>query len=204
MMEETLKSWLKRLKWHESTVSMFLGALVVIVAGILLYNFFSAPVSEEIGEISEEAVEEYTLELTEEEGKFIPQGLPIEHVISRGEHLWKISEKYYGNGYNWVDIAQANDLANPGLIFSGQKLTIPKVELRVAPQISVGKPSTQVAGAITHDSYSVAKGDTLWSIAVRAYQDGYQWPKIYQANRGTIDNPDLIEVGMQLTLPREL
>lgn len=200
-MEETLKLWLKRLRWHESTISMLLGALVVIVVGILLYNFFNVTGEEIIEDIALGTGEEYSLELKEEEGEFIPEGLPVEHVVSQGDHLWNISEKYYGNGYNWVDIAEANSLANPGQIFSGQKLSIPKVGLRVTSKIDT-IATTDATAAIFGDSYTVTKGDTLWGIATSAYQDGYQWPKIYQANKEMIVDPNIIEVGTHLTLPR--
>jgi nucleoid-associated protein YgaU len=46
-------------------------------------------------------------------------------------------------------------------------------------------------------------GDSLWSIAQRFYGDGNQWDAIYQANRGLIgDNPDNIQDGWNLTIPR--
>ncbi|MBU1100524.1 MAG: LysM peptidoglycan-binding domain-containing protein [Bacteroidetes bacterium] len=42
--------------------------------------------------------------------------------------------------------------------------------------------------------YTVVKGDCLWYIAKRDahYGNGFAWPKIYQANRDQIKNPDLI------------
>ncbi len=204
-MEKTLKSWLKQLKLHESTISMVLGALVVVVVGSLLYNYFTGIGEDSTGEISDEAaVQEYTLELTEEEeGKIVPQGLPISHTVSKGEHLWSISEKYYGNGYNWVDIAEVNGLNNPGMIETGQQLRIPKVELRVPPTKEMLAQQPESDDAIGGSQYTVVKGDTLWNIAVQAYRDGYQWPKIYQANNSTIEDPNVIEVGMQLAIPRE-
>ncbi len=197
-MEKTLKQWLKRIKLNESTISMFLGFVVVVVAGILVYNYFSKLGIPET-ETAQEAAKEYKLELVEEKGEMVPQGLPVEHIVSKGEHLWDISEKYYGNGYNWVDIAKANNLKNPGLIVSGEKLAIPRVELRVLPKSEIN-PET-IPESITSDSYTIVKGDCLWKIAVRAYQDGYAWPKIYQANRDVIKNPSLVEPGWVVTIP---
>lgn len=42
--------------------------------------------------------------------------------------------------------------------------------------------------------YTVVKGDCLWFIARRKeyYGNGFAWPKIYNANRDQIKNPDLI------------
>ncbi len=42
--------------------------------------------------------------------------------------------------------------------------------------------------------YTVVKGDCLWNIAKKKehYGNPFAWPKIYQANRDQIKNPDLI------------
>lgn len=42
--------------------------------------------------------------------------------------------------------------------------------------------------------YTVVKGDCLWNIAKKEehYDNPFAWPKIYQANRDQIKNPDLI------------
>jgi len=48
--------------------------------------------------------------------------------------------------------------------------------------------------APTEANYTVVKGDCLWRIAKKKefYGNGFAWPKIYQANRDQIKNPDLI------------
>ncbi|OGY18411.1 MAG: hypothetical protein A2900_03915 [Candidatus Chisholmbacteria bacterium RIFCSPLOWO2_01_FULL_50_28] len=198
-MEDVLKTWLKRLKLNESTISMFLGVLVVAVAGILVYNYFSR-VEKPEEKASQETPEQYQLEVVEEEGKMVPQGLPVEHIVSPLEHLWGISEKYYGTGYNWVDIAKANNLSDPGLIYPEQKLTIPRSEVKVISK-SASTLSTSLE-PITSDSYTVVRGDSLWKIAVRAYQDGYAWPKIFAENKNLIKDPGLIEADWELKIPR--
>lgn len=50
-------------------------------------------------------------------------------------------------------------------------------------------------------TYTVKKGDSLSKIAKRVYGDAKQWPKIHEANRDIIDNPDLIHPGQVLKLP---
>ncbi len=47
------------------------------------------------------------------------------YTVKRGDYLWAIAKKEYGNGYRWVDIARANNLANPDIIHSGNELIIP-------------------------------------------------------------------------------
>ncbi len=48
------------------------------------------------------------------------------YVVVTGDTLWDIAVRAYGDGYAWVKIAQANNLANPDLIHAGNVLTIPR------------------------------------------------------------------------------
>jgi nucleoid-associated protein YgaU len=49
--------------------------------------------------------------------------------------------------------------------------------------------------------YEVQAGDTLGKIAKQFYGDGGRWREIYEANRDTIQNPDLIQVGQKIRVP---
>ena len=48
----------------------------------------------------------------------------MQHVVKAGETLSRIAAMY---GVTWQSIAQANNLANPNFIFTGQRLTIPVI-----------------------------------------------------------------------------
>ena len=48
------------------------------------------------------------------------------YTVVRGDSLWKIAVRSYGDGYKWVEIAKANKLVNPGLIHAGNVLTLPR------------------------------------------------------------------------------
>ena len=50
-------------------------------------------------------------------------------------------------------------------------------------------------------TYTVVAGDSLSKIAQREYGDASKWRAIHQANRETIENPDLIHPGQVLVLP---
>ncbi len=50
-------------------------------------------------------------------------------------------------------------------------------------------------------SYTVVSGDSLWSIAHKFYGDGNKYDIIFQANRGTISNPNKIMVGQVISIP---
>jgi nucleoid-associated protein YgaU len=199
--QKKLKGVLKNLKLNEKSISRILGALVLLIIGFLIFNYFKG-VREEVAspkilteELAKQAGE---VKLIEEEGKIIPEGLPTEYVIQKGDDLWKVAEKFYSSGYNWVDLAQANSLKDPNLIGAGQKLTIPKAEVKKPTVVQAEK--LKADQPISEDTYQVQKSDHLWEIALRAYGDGYQWVKIAQANELT--NPNIIHPGNNLTIPR--
>ncbi len=179
-----LKTLRERFRSPDSFVSLILGLAVVFVVGTLVYNYATkrVPQMQKAAEEKKLAQEQMTL--------------PATHTVAAGETLWSIAETYYKSGYNWVDIQKANNLGNANLIEAGQTLTIPEAPVIAPPgQISEGTSTVAPKDA----SYTVVKGDTLWSIAVAQYGDGYQWSKIAQAN--SLANPDLIHAGNVLTLP---
>lgn len=61
------------------------------------------------------------------------------------------------------------------------------------------KPETPAASETR--TYTVVKGDTLWNISARVYGSGSLWKTIYDANKGSIKNPNVIHVGQPLILP---
>lgn len=192
----TLQSALKSLKLNESTISMALGAIVIVVVGLLVVNYFKG---------LDEGATLPTGEQTEmTEGPTITRSGQTYHVIQANDNLWKIAERYYDSGYNWVDIASANNLSNPGFIATGQELVIPDVTPKLATvevtTTSTLGDSTQSTLPISGATYEVVKGDNLWNIAVRTYQDGYRWVEIAKEN--DLLNPGLIHPGNVLRLPR--
>ena len=46
-------------------------------------------------------------------------------------------------------------------------------------------------------------GDTLWAIAKRYLGSGLRYPTIFQDNRQTINDPDLIHPQQQVTVPNQ-
>lgn len=50
-------------------------------------------------------------------------------------------------------------------------------------------------------TYTIQSGDSLSKIAKREYGDAQKWNVIYEANRDTIKNPDLIHPGQEIVIP---
>lgn len=127
------------------------------------------------------------------------------YTVKEGDTLWKIAESKYKSGYNWVDIQKANNITNPDVLYVGSSITLPDVQPKLATVAASAKGSqtavsTNQTNKIVGNNYTIAKGDTLWDIALRAYGDGYSWQKIARANN--LSNPSVIHSGNKITIPR--
>src|SRR5262249_44348538 len=67
-----------------------------------------------------------------------------------------------------------------------------------APTMTAGAATTGGQGQRT---YTVKSGDTLSKISQQFYGDANQYNKIFNANRGIIQDPNKISPGQQLVIP---
>lgn len=51
--------------------------------------------------------------------------------------------------------------------------------------------------------YEIKKGDSLWKIAKEFYGNGNDYPKIFEANKEVIKDPDLIFPGQKIRIPMD-
>ena len=209
----------KLFKSTEEIVSMFLGLIIVVVGAGLVFSYFQhhkgnidvPGVTDQSnldirgGKLSP-AVETNTVKTSENAvSDTVKTG--GSYAVKLGDNLWKIAEVNYSSGYNWVDIAKANKITNPGRIFVGEVLNLPDVSPKVIAEtkvVKVSQPNKIEAvqnNKIETGKYLVVKGDSLWNISVRAYGDGYQWSKLWKANKSVIKTPGKLVVGLRLEIP---
>ncbi len=135
----------------------------------------------------------------EDQNEISPTPTPSYYVVKRGDYLWKIAQRYYNDGYKWVEIARVNNLKNPNLLFAGQKLIIPTI----TPTPS-SVPDQDLKSALSQNKnqeivYTVKKGDMLWHLTHHFYGNPYLYVKVARYNK--IKNPNLIEVGQKIKFP---
>lgn len=220
-----MTAFLNFLRLGESYTSLVLGIIVVIIATVLLLSVVH---TRQISQGSPDATPTLAAsnsfaiaknaQVKQEVGDTltpVPSTTPTKvvtkqtsqnktYTVAAGDNLWNIAQKEYNSGYNWVDIAKANKLVQPGDIHVGDKLVIPQVTPTMIATVHTADDNMGSTMAtqkrIMVNTYVVMHGDTLWDIAVQAYGDGYQWTKIAKANH--LDNPGIIHSGNKLIIPR--
>lgn len=120
-------------------------------------------------------------------GKSLPEvGSKMAYVVQKGDTLAKISQKIYGVGNRWNELATLSQLANPSRIFPGDLIYYTLDESAV--------PFATAYESIARSEEHVNQGDTLASIAKRVYGSSNAWRALWREN-DHIDNPDIIPPG---------
>ncbi|MBA2647696.1 MAG: LysM peptidoglycan-binding domain-containing protein [Pyrinomonadaceae bacterium] len=99
-------------------------------------------------------------------------------------------------------VAPSDDAKNR--IWDQIKLVNPNFD-DVTAEISVDESRAQGAtvggGAQAGQAYTVKSGDTLSKISKQFYGDSDEFMRIFYANRDQVNDPDMIKVGQELTIP---
>lgn len=128
----------------------------------------------------------------------LPQEANVQtYVVQAGDSLWKIAANFYHDPYKWVDLAAANAIPGPSYtIHAGDSLKLPGT----TGTGNTGKlPDQSVQSQVR--TYQTVPGDTLWSIALHFYGDGTKYHQIFDANRDTLSDPNLIYAHTVLRIP---
>ena len=151
------------------------------------------------------------------------------YTVAAGDMLGSIARRAYGDSKYWSVICSANSLEDCNLIHVGDELMLPThanaMSMMGEKEGMMGEKDEMMADKDDMDSamakddmmagdammgeimlmedgdtpYTVAAGDTLGSIAKRAYGNSKYWSVICSAS--SLENCNLIHVGDELILP---
>jgi nucleoid-associated protein YgaU len=107
-------------------------------------------------------------------------GVTCQYTVIAGDTLSAIAQRLYGDASLFQRIFDANQdqITDPNVIFPGQVLRIPAM-----------------------DQHTVVAGDTLSAIAQQFYGDASLFPRIFEANKDQVTNPNVILPGQVLCIP---
>ena len=117
-----------------------------------------------------------------------------EYTVQTGDTLYDISNRYYGTGIYFDDIAEYNNIDNPDDIKAGDVIKLPN---NITNEIERDE-SNDVDPVPT---YTVEKGDNLITICEKVYGDRSYDLALKLAAYNNIDEPNLIKVGQVLEVP---
>lgn len=131
----------------------------------------------------------------------------VAYTVVRGDDLWDIARRMYGDGSRYVELFEANrDRVMPG----GERFSDPRL-IREGWVLHIPLPAQGIEVAGDTVTYRVVRGDHLWGIAARLLGDGFRWTEVWEANRDremddgrVFTDPNRIHPGWHLVVPVEL
>ena len=97
-------------------------------------------------------------------------------------------------GYASLDSMDAVPPAEPAMDYQPAPQPQP---VYIAPEPAADEELAPAGG----QTYVVRKGDTLYKLARRFYNDEARWRDIWEANRASLGSPDKLSIGMKLVIP---
>ena len=196
----------KFLKDQQSTLIVVVIIALVVIGGLFLFG------NQDEGEVTEESVtQEEQIEQIENEvedlKKMVDEAPKEEQeelnaeLKEKAEELKKLVESQAAQLE--IDIADLKEKMDSAPEEEKEQLEA-ELSDKIAELENVGQVKEEQEETIEQadfpQEYTVVKGDHLWKIATRFYDDGYKWAVI--ASENTLQNPDLILPGQKLTLPK--
>lgn len=123
----------------------------------------------------------------------------VSYFAQPGDTLYRIADKFYGNGSKWPEIKQVNAELQESALEIGQEVIIPDIPVLDNLQNAPMYKEKKIAKII----YKVKWGDSLYKMADTLYGTGKKWEIIFENNRDSIVSATDVPVGQILILPLE-
>jgi len=120
--------------------------------------------------------------------------------------IWSVvAEKTLGTGEHNFRAEQINAATGEP---SAQAMVAIERLVPKPPQVAAAESTASAQAKADHgqrakDIYTVKRGDTLWAIAKRYFGSGLRYPAIFEDNRESIHDPDLIHPKQEVKVPVE-
>jgi nucleoid-associated protein YgaU len=155
-----------------------------------------------VGSAGEKANEAPVVEDVEEPAlpeTVVVAGRSGEHVVAKGDTLSTIAQEQLGSGSRAAvrRLMEANpEIKNPNVVPLGFVLKIPPAESGAIAAATAAEPASPKV--VMH---KVKPNDSLTRLARRFLGDEKAWREIYELNKASIKNPNVLLVGQTLKIP---
>lgn len=120
-----------------------------------------------------------------------------EVTVKAGDSLWALALEHLGDGREYTQILELNREVLGG----NERMLTPGTTLRIPTPAAANTETSPVSSTGSSTRVTVEPGDTLSAIASDELGSTEQYPRIVDANRDQVSDPDHIEPGWVLNIP---
>ncbi len=159
--------------------------------------------------VSDNRLKKQTVEKRTESNALKKKKKSLTHKVGKGDNLFSLAKKYYGDEKKWTKIYNANSsiIYDRNSITKGSSLIIPDVEIMELnghdeKHDITEKQVVTVNNDKTKNIHVVKSGDSLSKISKIYYGDLDHWKLILNANKDVLKGSTNIMVGQSLKIPQ--
>jgi nucleoid-associated protein YgaU len=148
------------------------------------------------------------------------------HIMSQNPGLEKLGVSYKGGVVTLIGLSNSAEAVQKAVLMAGNVKGVKEVVSNIYVTPNAKTPPAQGSGTESGNNpdalaaeidtnavdnsilepknveyYTIAKGDNLSKIAQKYYGNASQYPRIFDANREVIKDPNLIFVGQKIRIP---
>ena len=126
-----------------------------------------------------------------------------DHINANNPGIRNLSVIYKDGQVTLIGVTDNAEAAQKAVLLAGNvkgvSEVIPKIDITEAAAAGQDVSSAFEPGNVEY--YVIVSGDTLSKIAKKYYQNANEYPRIFEANREVIKDPNLIYPGQKIRIP---
>jgi nucleoid-associated protein YgaU len=123
-----------------------------------------------------------------------------DHIITNNPGIDNLSAMFKDGVVTLIGETDSAEAAQKSILIAGNVEGVTEVISKIA----INEPDIDVASALEPGNveyYIIQSGDSLSKIAKKYYQNAMEYPRIFDANKEVIKDPDLIYPGQKIRIP---
>lgn len=120
------------------------------------------------------------------------------HIEANNPGVQSLDVQYEDGVVTMSGRAESQAAMEKAVLMAGNVENVTRV---VADQVAIPAPQSEEAQEPEVLYYVIESGNTLSGLAKRFYGDATKYPKIFEANREVIEDPDKIYPGQKIRIP---
>ena len=124
-----------------------------------------------------------------------------DHILSDNPGIDSLTVKYQGGFVTLGGSSQTWDAVEKAILMAGNVKGVGRVISEIEVSEGTDSAPSELGGSGAVQYYEIKSGDTLSAIAKQFLGDANAYPKIFEANREVIKDPNKIFVGQKIRIP---
>jgi nucleoid-associated protein YgaU len=124
-----------------------------------------------------------------------------EHILADNPGIDPLDVKFEKGFVTLGGASQTWEAVEKAILMAGNVKGVGRVVSQIEVAEAAGNAPVELGGAGAGQYYEIKSGDTLSAIAKQFLGDANAYPKIFEANREVIKDPNKIFVGQKIRIP---